>query len=114
MGISFAPAMCAVSNSQGSRTSTRVNSSPASSLPFTSSGVISYSIWSRGPAIHLPPRPLGLALLQERLDSLLCVAGLHQFFPINLLRPRQPLVEVHGIPGVHRFLGHRQRRRTEF
>src|SRR6202049_2791984 len=114
MGISFAPSMCAVSNSQGSRTSTRVNSSPASSLSFTSSGVISYSIWSRGPARDLLPRPLGLALLEERLDSLLCVPGLHQFFQINLLRPRQPLIEVHGIPGVPRFLAPRQRRRIEF
>src|ERR1700686_5646136 len=113
MGISFAPSSCAVSNSHGSRTSSRVNSSPASSLSFTSSGLISYSIWSRCPTTHLLPRPLGLALLHERLDSLLCVPGLHQFFQIDFLRPRQSLVGVHGIPRVPRFLGHRPRPGTE-
>src|ERR1035438_9750913 len=41
IGISLAPSMLQISNSQGSRTSIRVTFSPRSSLCFTSAGVIS-------------------------------------------------------------------------
>jgi hypothetical protein len=31
----------------------------------------------------------------------------HQLIQIDLLRPRQPFVEVHRVPGIVRFLGDR-------
>src|SRR5580658_1037527 len=97
MGSSFALAMWAVSNSQGSRTSSSVNSSPCSSFVFTSSGVISYSMKAVAAMSWLTrlPHPLRLPLLHEGMNSLLCVGGLHQLFQVKFLGARQAFVEVH-------------------
>src|SRR5579872_1196091 len=115
MGISFAPSIRAVSNSQGSRTSRSVKDSPSSSLLFTSSGVISYSIIGccRKRFCSLLPRPLRLPLLHKRPNAFVGVCGLHQLVEINSLGASQALIEVHRVPRVRRLLGHRQRRRTE-
>src|ERR1700731_4911790 len=112
MGISFAPSIWAVSNSQGSRTSSKVKRSLASSLRLTSSGVISYSI-DRG-CEKLPPSPLRFALVHEGADSLVCIFGLQEFVQINPFRAGQSLVEMHRIPSVRRLLGQCQSRRAKF
>src|ERR1700686_1509514 len=64
---------------------------------------------------HLPllPHPSRVTFLYEGADTFLSVRGLHQFFQINLLRPREALVEVHRVPSVDSLLGYRQCSRTQ-
>src|SRR3954453_12950502 len=63
--------------------------------------------------MYLTTLPFWLALFHKRLNSFLRVFGLHQFVEVNLFRPRQSFVEVHGVPRVNSFFGDAERRGTE-
>src|SRR6185312_17471548 len=61
----------------------------------------------------LPSLPLRLPFLHPCLYSLFGIFRLHQLFDINLLRLRQPLIEMNSVPRIESFLGVRQRRWAE-
>src|SRR5271165_3114034 len=113
IGMCLLPAMRAASNSHGSRTSSTTNSSPESCSDFSSATEISYSTLLMPFRGGLFTRPLRPAPLGVRLNSLFRVRCLHQLIQVDLLGPRQPLVEVNRVPRVERFLGHRQCGRTQ-
>src|SRR3954453_18007236 len=63
--------------------------------------------------ICLTTLPFWLALFHKRLNAFLRVFGLHEFVEVNLFRPRQSFVEVHGVPRVNSFFGDAERSGTE-
>src|SRR6476646_3036764 len=59
------------------------------------------------------PLPNRRTLFEEGADTLVNIFRLQQLLEIYLLRPRQPFVEVHRVPGVVGLLGNRQHGRAQ-